>query len=153
MTTLLRRSLRAAIPGAVVAARCAVTAPVHATTTSPPIYDPLRPIKEKVNDLPDADDVTRAVSDSFAAGGTGDCLFQGAAIEGFGASGGVAETTGIVCRVYDASGALRGGCSVFLSGSSASCAAPTDVVIGPPRVCTEVYSKYTWGTLREEHCN
>lgn len=153
MTTLLRRSLRAAIVGTVVSASCFVTPPIYATA-SPPIYDPLRPYREVIPPPPNPVDVlVDRVEDAVPADADGDCGFQGATIEGFAVSSGVPEQTGIVCRVYDQHNVLRGGCSVFVPGASASCAAPTEVVLGPPRVCTEAFAVYSWGTVREEHCS
>lgn len=167
MRTLCRRSLRALVLGLVVAASSLATAPAHAEPfiyppAEPPIYDPLRPIKERINDTRDAvedmvptpvppSDPIGTVNDMIAAGVTGQCLFQGATIEGA-AAGTLPDQTGVVCRVYDERGVMRGGCAMFTPGSAAACAAPTDPVLGPPTVCTELYATYSWGTIREAFC-
>lgn len=113
----------------------------------PPIYDPFRPIKETVSDA-----TPRVPQLTTPSGASGDCMFQGAGIEGFAYSEGVPETTGVVCRVFDQYGVQRGGCALFVNGAAASCSAPTEVVLGPPRVCVTAYATYSWGTLREEYC-
>lgn len=118
----------------------------------PPILDPTRPVRDFVNGLvaPDAaETVQQTVADTVVA----ECHFSGATIEGVAAADGVPETTGVVCRVYDERGVQRGGCALFANGPAAACAAPTEVVLGPPRVCTTAYATYSWGTYREEHCN
>ena len=135
-----------------VAASSAATAPAHAepfiyppSEPPPPILDPTREIREKVSETRDA------VEDMIAADVTGTCRFQGATIEGA-AAGTAPDQTGIICRVYDAQGVLRGGCGMFVPGAAAACAAPTEVVLGPPTVCTEAYAVYPWGTIREGYC-
>lgn len=166
----LRRSLRGAILGILVAASSAVPVPAQAepfiyppAEPSPPIYDPTREIKQKVagarddveNTIPPApvppDDPVGAVTDTISAAVSGKCLFQGATIEGA-ATGTLAEQTGIICRVYDTHWVQRGGCATFLPGSAAACAAPTEPLLGPPIVCYEAYAVYAWGTLTEGGC-
>lgn len=158
MRKLLRRSLRAGVLVAVVAAASAATAPVYAEDQIyPPIFDPTRAIEERVDQAREAVEDTipptpAPPEDPFWSGITGKCLFQGATIEGAAAAVGGAELTGIVCRVYDEQGVMRGGCAVFLPGAAAACAAPTEVVLGPPAVCMHAYAVYPWDTYEEEHC-
>lgn len=161
MRTSFRRSLRAGILGVLVAAPSVAIAPAHAepfvyppNEPSPPIYDPTRELKEKVDDTRDTIDELDPVGivmERIAAGVTGKCLFQGATIEGA-AAGTLPDQTGIACRVYDEQGVLRGGCAMFVPGSAATCAAPTEPVLGPPTVCIELYAVYSWGTEYEGNC-
>lgn len=158
-----------------VAASVAATAPAYAepfiyppAEPPPPILDPTREIRERVNETiaipPDpvpSDPVgtvqglippTPEPEDPFWSGITGRCAFQGATIEGAAAAIGGAELTGIVCRVYDEHGVMRGGCALFLPGAAATCAAPTEPVLGPPTVCMHAYAVYPWDTYEEEYC-
>lgn len=153
MSKLIRRSARAWMLIALVAASVAATGPARAEPyTYPPIYDPTREIKERVNETRDS--VEDAIADPMPSDPdvTGQCLFQGATIEGAAVFLGLADTTGIVCRVYDETGVQRGGCAMFMTGSAAACAAPTDVVLGPPTVCTEAYAIFSWGVISRSFC-
>lgn len=86
-------------------------------------------------------------------GVTGECLFQGATIEGVAVSlPPTAVQTGIVCNVYE-NGAHRGGCGLILEAPAAACAFATRPVIGPPTVCTYAFAVFRSGrTVYDEHC-
>ncbi|HYO60963.1 MAG TPA: hypothetical protein VEU29_03590 [Actinomycetota bacterium] len=119
----------------------------------PPIVDPVRAIEQRVEETTEpARDPVGAVEQTIAPDVTGECHFQGGTIEGAAAATGTPEQIGIVCRVYDERGIQRGGCGLFVPGVTAECAAPTQLVLGPPRVCYEAYAVYSWGTDKEVGC-
>lgn len=84
---------------------------------------------------------------------TGECVFQGATIEGVAVSTPpTAVQTGIVCNVYE-NGVHRGACGLILEAPAAACAFMTGPVIGPPRVCTYAFATFRSGrTAYDEHC-
>ena len=155
MRTISRRFLRAGVVCALVAGSTAAAVPARAEPyIYPPIIDPVREIEQRVEEtVSPARDPVGTVSQIIAADDvTGDCHFQGGTIEGAAAATGTPEQIGIVCKVYDERGIQRGGCALFVPGVTAECAAPTQIVLGPPRVCYEAYAVYSWGTDKEVGC-